>query len=75
VALPREYLRSRAVLIAGACYLLVGIACTRVPLFNYLGYESSFVTALAGSLIAGVLTIHLLRPCTCTDVASVRSPR
>ncbi len=60
--LLREYVRSRALLIGGACYLLVAIACTRVPLFNYLGFECAFATALAGSLIAGFLTIHLLGP-------------
>lgn len=58
----RDFLRSRASLLAGACYLLVAIACTRVPLFNYLGYECAFVTALCGSLIAGFSAIHLLRP-------------
>ncbi len=60
--LLREYVRSRAFLIAGACYLLVAIACTRLPLFNYLGFECAFVTALTGSIIAGLLTIRLLRP-------------
>lgn len=58
----REYLRSRAVLVAAAVYGLVAITCAQLPLFNSPGYESSFVTALAGSFVAGFLTIHLLRP-------------
>ena len=58
----REYLRSRASLLAGGAYLLVAIMCTRVPLFNYLGFESSFATALTGSFVAGFLAIHFLRP-------------
>jgi len=62
VPLLREFVRSRALLIAGGCYLLVAIACTRVPLFNYLGFECAFATALTGSFIAGFLTIQLLRP-------------
>lgn len=62
MTLLREYVRSRAFLIAGACYLLVAIACTRLPLFNYLGFECAFATALTGSFIAGFLTICLLRP-------------
>jgi tetratricopeptide (TPR) repeat protein len=62
VPILREYVRSRAFLFAGSCYLLVAIACTRVPLFNYLGFESAFAAALTGSFIAGFLTISVLRP-------------
>jgi hypothetical protein len=58
----RALLRSRAAVIAGMAYLVVALICTQVPLFNYLGFESSFVTALAGSLIASALTVSLLRP-------------
>ncbi len=48
--------------IAGAVYLLIAIVCTQVPLFNYLGFESSFAIALSGSFIAGFLAISLLNP-------------
>lgn len=39
--------------------LIVSIALTQVPLFNYLGYEFSALIALLWSLEAGLLTISL----------------
>lgn len=60
--LLQQYLRSRAFLIAGSIYSILAIACTQIPLFNYLGFESSFVTALIGSSVAGLLAIQFARP-------------
>jgi hypothetical protein len=52
---------------AVALYLITGIACSRVPLLNYLGYESSFVVALLASIVTGVTIIAAMQ-------RSVRSP-
>ena len=42
-------------------YLGISVACTQIPLLNYLGYEFSFVVALTGSLISGYLTAGSLQ--------------
>jgi tetratricopeptide (TPR) repeat protein len=42
-------------------YLIVSIACTQLPLLNYLGYEFSAVIALLASFIAGFTTIIDMR--------------
>ena len=60
-----QHLRSRAAVAAGVWYLVVAAVCTRVPLLNYLGFESAFTTALVGSFVAGFLTIARLRPIYC----------
>jgi tetratricopeptide (TPR) repeat protein len=52
---------SRIVILGGILYLILAIACTRIPLLNMLGYEFSFVTALAGTFVAGFSTIVLVR--------------
>ena len=59
---PAQHLRSRAAAAAGVWYLVTAAVCTRIPLLNYLGFESAFVTALMGSFVAGFLTIARLRP-------------
>src|SRR5262245_56177340 len=41
-------------------YLVLSLACTEIPLFNYLGFEFALVVALAGSLISGLLTADAL---------------
>jgi len=38
-------------------YLVTGIVCSRVPLLNYLGYESSLVFALLASIVTGCAVI------------------
>lgn len=50
-----DYLTSAAIL------LIVSLLCTQVPLLNYLGYESSFATAILISILSGVLTIRWVR--------------
>ncbi len=54
---PSSLLRTRSAVVAAVLYLVIALVCTQVPLLNYLGYEFSVVMALAGSLIAGTLTI------------------
>jgi hypothetical protein len=54
-------LRTRPVLIAGAFYLLLSLACTQVPLLNYLGFEFAFVMGLAATGVAATLAIVLVR--------------
>lgn len=39
--------------------IVVSLACTRIPLFNYLGYEFSALTAIVASFLAGLATLSL----------------
>ncbi|HET6272568.1 MAG TPA: hypothetical protein VFG32_06270 [Bacteroidota bacterium] len=55
-------LRSRPVLLSVGLYAVASLISTQVPLLNYLGFEFSFLIGLLGSLIAGFLTISLVRP-------------
>jgi len=58
---PMHLLRTRPVLIAGGIYLLVSLACTQVPLLNYLGFEFSFVIGGVATFVAACITIVLVR--------------
>jgi tetratricopeptide (TPR) repeat protein len=53
--------RIRRLLLPALLYAIIALACTQTPLLNYLGYEFSLVIALAGSCVAGVLTISIVR--------------
>jgi len=53
----RSHRGNRPWLLPGALYLLAGIVSSRVPLLNYLGYESSFLFALVASIVAGCTVI------------------
>ena len=53
--LPRPFL------IPSILYFLVSLVCTQIPLFNYLGFEFSFVIGVVASLVAGISTISLTR--------------
>ena len=48
--------------IAAALYVLLAVACTQIPLVRTPGFEFAFVCAAAGSLIAGMLTMSILKP-------------
>ena len=50
-------LSDRAFLTAAILVTLVSLLCTRIPLFNYLGFEFSALMSLLLSLLAGFLTI------------------
>jgi tetratricopeptide (TPR) repeat protein len=41
--------------------ILFAIVCTRIPLFNYLGFEFSALTVLLAGYISGILTLALWR--------------
>lgn len=47
--------------VAALLYTALTAVCLRIPLLNGLGYESSFVFALTGSFISGLLTIGAIR--------------
>jgi hypothetical protein len=55
----KELLSYRSHIIALVVLLVVSVALTQVPLFNYLGYEFSALIVLLWSLNAGLLTISL----------------
>jgi tetratricopeptide (TPR) repeat protein len=55
----RESISYRSHAAALLVLLAVSLLATRIPLFNYLGYEFSALIALFWSLIAGFLTISL----------------
>lgn len=40
---------------------VLALVCTRIPLFNYLGFEFSALMAVAGGFSAGLLTLAILR--------------
>ena len=71
-------LRRRS-LIVGALYGVIAIACTQIPLLNYLGYEFSAFIAVVASMIAGLQTMHALRGVYAVPVllrtGTPRSPR
>jgi tetratricopeptide (TPR) repeat protein len=48
--------------IAAALYVLLAAACTQIPLVRTPGFEFAFVCAAAGSLIAGMLTVSVVKP-------------
>jgi tetratricopeptide (TPR) repeat protein len=57
----RRFLSYRSHQFALFLLLAVSLLCTQIPLFNYLGYEFSAVTALLASFLAGLLTISMWR--------------
>ncbi len=61
------YYRLPSVRSAALIYFLIAGALTRVPLFDYLGYEFSAVMTIPAALISGLLTIsfitvHMFQP-------------
>ena len=54
--------RSRAFVLAAIVYALASLACTQIPLLNYLGYEFSALVGLLGSVMSGLLAIAIIRP-------------
>ena len=56
-----SYFRTPRVQIAAMVYFLIAGALTRMPLFNYLGYEFSAVMTIPAAIISGVLTIKFMR--------------
>lgn len=54
-------IRTRASYVSAITLVFFSIALTRLPLFNYLGFEFSFLIALGGGCVAGLLTLALWR--------------
>ena len=54
-------LRTRSVWVTAAAYVAVTVILSRIPLFDYLGYEFSAVIGIFGGLFSGLLTIGLFR--------------
>jgi hypothetical protein len=61
VSVLLSYFRTPRVQIAAMVYFLIAGALTRMPLFNYLGYEFSAVMTIPAAIISGVLTIKFMR--------------
>jgi hypothetical protein len=66
--------RSRHVILSAILYLILAIACTRIPLLNTLGYESSFAVAILGTFVAGFSTIRTIRQALLVDGAAAWQP-
>jgi tetratricopeptide (TPR) repeat protein len=52
---------TRTVWIVALLYAVFSIVLSRIPLFDYLGYEFSAATGIVGGLLSGVLTVSLFR--------------
>ncbi len=64
-------LQNRSFGIALAILLVFSIACTRIPLLNYLGFEFSVLTVLFAGFICGLLVLSLWRRTGCKCKADV----
>jgi tetratricopeptide (TPR) repeat protein len=53
--ISRPYYRSAVILV------LVTVVCSRIPLFNYLGFEFSVLMAVVGGFAGGLLLLRVLR--------------
>jgi tetratricopeptide (TPR) repeat protein len=54
-------LRTKSIWITTAAYAVATVILSRIPLFNYLGYEFSASIGVLGGLCSGILTIRLFR--------------
>jgi tetratricopeptide (TPR) repeat protein len=54
-------LRTRLVWIVAVAYIAATVILSRIPLFDYLGYEFSAVTGICAGLFSGLLTIRLFQ--------------
>jgi tetratricopeptide (TPR) repeat protein len=52
---------TRKLLLPAAFYVLLSLACTQIPLLNYLGYEFSVLTAVVASVISGFTVIRRVK--------------
>jgi tetratricopeptide (TPR) repeat protein len=64
---------TRTVWIVALLYAVFSIVLSRIPLFNYLGYEFSAATGIVGGLLSGILTINLFRQSFAGKVALQKS--
>ena len=54
-------MQTRTFKISALVVILFAIICTRIPLFNYLGYEFSALAVLLIGYVSGILTLSLWR--------------
>jgi tetratricopeptide (TPR) repeat protein len=52
-------MQTRVFQISALVLILFALVCTRIPLFNYLGFEFSALTVLLAGYISGILTLAL----------------
>lgn len=60
--------RSRGFVLVALIYAALSLACTQIPLLNYLGYEFSALIGFVGSILASFLTIRVVKPVYLSDV-------
>jgi tetratricopeptide (TPR) repeat protein len=53
--------RTRLAWIVAVAYIIATVILSRIPLFDYLGYEFSAVTGICAGLFCGLMTIGLFR--------------
>ena len=63
--------QTRAFQISVLILILFTVVCTRIPLFNYLGFEFSALTVLLAGFVGGLLTLSLRKQIDCECKADV----
>jgi tetratricopeptide (TPR) repeat protein len=64
-------MQTRAFQISVLIFILFAIVCTRIPLFNYLGFEFSALTVVLAGFVGGLLTLSLWKQTDCECKADV----
>jgi tetratricopeptide (TPR) repeat protein len=67
----QRFIQTRAFQISLLILIGFAIVCTRIPLFNYLGFEFSVFTVLLAGFISGLLTLSLWKQADCECKADV----
>ncbi len=67
----QRFVQTRAFQISALLLILFTIVCTRVPLFNYLGFEFSALTVVLAGFICGFLTLSIWKQTDCECKADV----
>jgi len=66
-----QTMQTRAFKISILVLIFFSIVCTRIPLFNYLGFEFSVITVLLAGFICGLLTLSYWKNACCNCKADV----
>jgi tetratricopeptide (TPR) repeat protein len=67
----QRFIQTRAFQIFVIILIVFAIVCTRIPLFNYLGFEFSAFTVLLAGFIGGLLTLAFWKQISCECKADV----
>jgi hypothetical protein len=67
----QRFIQTRSFQISVLILILFAIVCTRIPLFNYLGFEFSALTVLLAGFVGGLLTLSLWKQIDCECKADV----